>query len=103
MTQSARLNRVPYQRGSPRKSRGSKVPIRATQQTPKGFDNPESKREARTGAVVIVAWTPPGKRTGSAAAISVIAIQKASRRTSKSLGGGTETRTRIRAAARATG
>jgi hypothetical protein len=42
-------------------------------------------------------------RTGNAAATSVIAVQKPSRIRSMSAGNGTETRTRIRAAAAITG
>src|SRR2546427_9960587 len=103
MTQSARLKRVPYHFGSPRRSRGSKVPKNATQQTPNGFARPTSKRAARTGAVVMVEWTPPGKRTGKAAATKVTPIQKASRIRSISGGGGNEARIRMSTAAAPTG
>src|SRR6266571_5661092 len=102
-TQSARLKSVPYHFGSPRRSRGSNVPIRATQHTPNGFGNPGSKSAARTGAVVMVAWTPPGSRTGKAAATKVTTIQKKTRPRSSSLGGGAETRTRITPASATTG
>src|SRR5438093_9445026 len=103
MIQSARLNKVPYHFGSPRRSRGSNVPTNATQQTPNGLARLLSKSAARTGAVVMVAWTPPGKRTGSAAATRVIAVQKPRRTKSISFGKGTDTRTRITPAAAMTG
>src|SRR5687768_10878901 len=102
-TQSDLLNSVPYHFGPPRKSRSSNVPMNATQHTPNGLSRPGSKSAARTGAVVIVAWTPPGSRTGSAAATNVTTIQKKIRPRSSSAGGGAETRTRISAATATTG
>src|SRR5438093_78400 len=102
-TKSALLKSVPYHFGSPRRSRGSNVPIKATQQTPNGFEMPGSNIAASSGAVVIVAWTPPGSRTGKAAATNVTKIQKKTRPRSKSSGGGAETRTRMSPASETTG
>ena len=51
----------------------------------------------------MVACIPPGNRTGSAAAIRVIPVQKMSRTKSTWSGRGIETRTRMRKAADMTG
>ena len=76
--------------------------MNAVQHAAKGWGRVGSKIAASTGAVVIVAVTPPGSETGRLAAIRVMTIQKKRGPRFRLSGSGTETRTSTMSADAAT-